>query len=280
MSEPIYPVATRTTSAPSRRTRQANELSQLIASLYAAADAGVNEPRWLQMQRTTLVGLVASSYIHDLNNLLTIIEGSALLATDDLPGDHPAQESLSAVHQASRAARELARRLSAFVRRRPVVARPVDLYALAQELEPLLERMLGAAAHLKARIDPDLWPVLVDPVQIEQVVINLILNARDAMPAGGTVELGWTNVWLNADETLPAGGYVCITVSDSGVGIGPEALERLFEPFFSTKQGQQGLGLGLVTCDCIVADLGGAIRVETTPGKGSTFRVYLPRYLG
>lgn len=280
MSEPLHPVAARMTSAPGRQAPQAHGLSQLIAGLSTTAEAGENDARWLQMQRTMLVGLIASGYIHDLNNLLTVIDGAALLATNDLPTDHPTHESLRAVRQASRAARELSRRLNAFVRGKPIAPRPVDLYALALEWEPLLNRMLGAITRLKSRIDPELWPVFADPVQIEQVVINLILNARDAMPAGGTVELSWTNVWLDADETLPTGGYICLAVSDSGVGIGPEVVARLFEPFFSTKQGQQGVGLGLVTCHSIVAQLGGAIRVESALGEGSTFRVYLPRYLG
>jgi signal transduction histidine kinase len=267
-------------ASPPHQVGQGDELGRLITNYYGAPENGEGEPRWLQMQRTMLVGLMASSYIHDLNNLLTLIEGGAMLAADDLPAEHPAQESLGEVRQASRAARDLSRHLSAFLRRQPIPLRPVDLYKLALEWEPLLGRMLGATAHLKARLDPDLWPVLANPVQLEQVVINLILNARDAMPAGGAVELSWTNVWLDEDESLPAGGYVCLTVSDGGVGMGPEVLEHLFEPFFSTKERLHGLGLGLVTCRGIVAELGGAIRVESALGNGSTFRVYLPRYLG
>jgi signal transduction histidine kinase len=280
MSERLEPRPARVPAAPGDQAQWGAELSHLMNSIGAAARAGEPEPHWQQVQRTMLVGLVASSYIHDLNNLLTIIEGGAVLAADDLPAEHPAHESLSSVHRASRAARDLSRRLSAFLRRQPIAPRPVDLYKLALEWEPLLERVLGATAQLKARLDADLWPTCADPVQIEQVVLNLVVKARDAMPAGGTVELSWANVWLEADEALPAGGYVCLTVSDSGVGMGPEVLEHLFEPFFSTKKQLHGLGLGLATCRGIVAELGGAIRVESVPGQGSTFRVYLPRYLG
>lgn len=280
MSERLRQLAARGTAEPQERSRWSAELNHMLAAICAEARAGVPEPHWEQIQRTMLVGLMASSYIHDLNNLLTIIEGGAMLAADDLPADHPAQESLGAVHRASRTARDLSRRLSAFLRRQPIAPRPVDLYKLALEWEPLPERVLGATAHLKARLDPDLWPVCADPVQIEQVVLNLVVNARDAMPAGGTVELSWSNVWLEADECLPAGGYICLTVSDSGVGMEPEVLERLFEPFFSTKKQLHGLGLGLATCHGIIGELGGAIRVESAPGQGATFRVYLPRYLG
>lgn len=265
---------------PRQHTRPSDQLGDLIASICALSQAEQAEAHWQQIQRTILVGLMASSYIHDLNNLLTVIEGGTILAADELPAEHSAQESLSTVHQAARSARELSRRLNAFVRRQPIAQRPIDLYRLAIEWEPLLGRILGATAQLRTRIDPDLWLIKADPVQIEQLMINLILNARDAMPAGGTVELSWTNVWLEDDETLPAGGYVCLTVSDSGVGMGPEVLERLFEPFFSTKKQLHGLGLGLATCQGIVVALGGAIRVESAVGAGSTFRVYLPRYLG
>jgi signal transduction histidine kinase len=280
MSERLKQSVASKPATPELHAQWDPRLHHMMAAICAEARSEAHEPHWQQIQRIMLVGLMASSYIHDLNNLLTIIEGGAVLAADDLSADHPAQENLSAVHQASRAARDLSRRLSAFLRRQPIAPRPVDLYKLALEWEPLLERVLSATAHLKTRLDPDLWTVCADPVQIEQVVLNLVVNARDAMPTGGAVELSWSNVWLEADEALPAGGYICLTVSDSGVGMEPEVLERLFEPFFSTKKQPHGLGLGLATCHRIVAELGGAIRVESVPGYGSTFRVYLPRYVG
>jgi two-component system cell cycle sensor histidine kinase/response regulator CckA len=253
-------------------------LSALMRRLCSPTEGQQDDAALLQMQRTMLVGLVASSYIHDLNNLLTIVQGSASMAAEDLPPDHPVQDSLSAISHAGRSASALSRRLMAFLNRQPVAARRVILQKLLAEWTPLLERLLGSTFRLSVTFPADLWNVYADPVQIEQLLINLLQNARDAMPSGGPIEVAWRNIRLDRADDLPPGDYVCCDVRDSGTGMAPEVLGRLFEPFFSAKSPARGTGLGLAICHHIVTGLGGAIRVQSTPGAGSTFSIYLPRH--
>jgi PAS domain S-box-containing protein len=229
------------------------------------------EAQLVAAQRTLLVGSMASGVAHDLNNLLAVVEASASLAADSLPADHSAQEDLEAISQASRRSSGLTRQLVAFVRQQPLNQRPLLLGEICHSSRQLIERLAGRGVAVAITVAPDIWPVLADRSQIEQILINLVVNARDAMPEGGQIDIDAAN--------QPAGD-VRISVRDQGVGMSPEVQRRLFEPFFSTKAPGKGVGLGLATCQYIVEGLGGRIEVASASGAGSTFSVYLPRHQG
>jgi signal transduction histidine kinase len=163
----------------------------------------------------------------------------------------------------------------AFVRRRPPEPCSTSLSQLAEECLPLLARLLSQQLVLTSRLGPELWPVRADRVQLEQVLLNLLINARDAMPDGGEVTVAAANVEAGPAEGVPPGEYVRLSVIDTGPGLSPELLERLFTPFVTA--GPRGVGLGLFSCYLVVHQLGGAIQVESAPGCGTTFQIYLPR---
>lgn len=237
------------------------------------------ETALLQSQRAMLLGMVAGGYVHDINNLLTVIEGGALFATEDLPVEHEAHEHLAAVRQAAIVAAGMSRRLLAFVRRQSLVVNGLDLRDFCREALPLFGRLLGSRIMLQADIPQALWLVRADRLQVEQLLMNLLVNARDAMPEGGSVQVRAYNTFAGEAEGVAPGQYVCLEVVDAGGGIDPAIRHRLFEPFFSGKTGGKGVGLGLATCSHIVSELRGAITVESTLGAGATFRVYLPRLI-
>lgn len=243
--------------------------------MIAGGDQLGADVQLLHLQRMMLMGSVASGYVHDLNNLLTVIVAEAALAEEALPAGHPCRESLGDILRASSSAGAITRRLLDFVRRQPVRRGPIDLHRLIEDYLPLGARLVGRQVRISAAIDPRLWPVRADPVQIEQLLLNLLINARDAMPDGGAVSITATNVRADPARQGRGGEYVCLTVADSGVGMGPEIAAHLFEPFVSG--GESGVGLGLATCHCIVCQLGGTIEVESAPGSGATFRIHLPR---
>ncbi|MFL5378976.1 MAG: ATP-binding protein, partial [Myxococcales bacterium] len=175
----------------------------------------------------------------------------------------------------------LTRQLLLFSRHKPVAHDVIDLNQSVNDVQRLLMRVLGENVQLVSSSNPELWPIRADPDQIGQVLINLAVNARDAMPRGGRIRIRSENVRVEENRVLrggdlPAGRYACIVVEDSGTGMTDEVLARLFEPFFTTKETGKGTGLGLATVYGIVKSAGGAIDVESTPGVGSTFRVYLP----
>jgi two-component system cell cycle sensor histidine kinase/response regulator CckA len=223
--------------------------------------------------------MLAGGYVHDINNLLTVIEGGALLAAEELSVEHVAQEHLSAVRQSAITAGAMSRRLLGFVRRQPMVAEPLDLCSFCRDGVPLFGRLLGSRIWLQVECQPELWQVRADRLQVEQLLMNLLVNARDAMPEGGMVQVVAHNLLAGEPEGLLPGDYVCIEVRDTGVGIDPAIRERLFEPFATSKGPGKGVGLGLATCNHIVSELGGAIGVESELGVGTSFRVYLPRYV-
>ena len=230
------------------------------------------------------VGQLAGGIAHDFNNLLTAMIGySDLLLQHHQPGDQSFGDIMQIKQNANRAA-NLVRQLLAFSRRQTLNPTVLDLTDVLAELANLVRRLIGENIDLRMVHGRDLGPVKVDQGQLEQVVINLAVNARDAMPEGGTLTVSTSNVSLTGEtkmsgfETVPPGEYVLIEVADSGVGIAEENLAKIFEPFFTTKKVGQGTGLGLSTAYGIIKQTGGFVFPESKPGDGATFRIFLPRF--
>lgn len=236
-----------------------------------------------QAQRLEAVGRLAGGVAHDFNNILSIITGNAELALGDLAPQHPAVEGLREIAEASRRAAALTRQLLAFSRKQILQPRVLDLNDLVAGTEKMLRRLIGEDITLRTRLQPNLLPIKADPGQLEQILMNLAINARDAMPQGGELTFATDNAEIH--ETYPglggvqvhSGGYVRLTVTDTGQGMDEETLSRIFEPFFTTKEKGKGTGLGLSTVYGIVKQSGGYIWVDSSLGKGSSFVVDFPR---
>ncbi|HUP24724.1 MAG TPA: ATP-binding protein [Thermoanaerobaculia bacterium] len=235
----------------------------------------------LRAQKLEAVGRLAGGLAHDFNNLVTVILGCTELALKGVSTDDPRRALLHSVEEAGRRAAELTRQLLAFSRRQVVQPRLVELSELVRGFERMLRRFLGENVELVVRPGSELWHSRVDPGQLEQVLINLVLNARDAMPAGGTVTVTTANLTSRGDDAryprMPPGDYVSLAVSDTGTGMSQEVLEQVFEPFFTTKEAGEGTGLGLATCYGIVKQASGFIWARSRQGAGTTIEVLLPR---
>ncbi len=236
-----------------------------------------------ESQKMEAVGQLAGGIAHDFNNLLTAIIGYSdlLLANDDCPFDTVRGDVVEIRRAAERAA-GLTRQILAFSRRRPLRPETISLNVVLADSEPLLRRTLGEDVELGYFLNPELGAAEVDPNQLHQVIMNLALNARDAMSGGGTLRLETANVELgekfySANPDCSPGPYVLLSVSDTGSGMDVDTMAHVFEPFFTTKGPGEGTGLGLSTVYGIVRQSGGCILVESEPGKGSTFRIYFPR---
>jgi len=228
------------------------------------------------------LGRLAGGVAHDFNNLLTIIQSYTEMAQESLPEEHPVQAYLQHILHASEQASNLTIQMLTFARRRIISPKVVNVNDLVREAEALLQRVLPENVRLVTTLEPDLWQVYADPTQVEQVILNLALNARDAMPEGGALTIETANMTLDDSYTsrhieVRTGEYVLLAVSDTGIGMDEHTLARVFEPFFTTKDVGKGTGLGLATCYGIVRQAGGHIWVYSEPGKGTTFKVYLPR---
>ena len=228
------------------------------------------------------IGRLAGGIAHDFNNLLTAIGGYAELGALELDTGEiePARESIVQIQRASGRAAELTSQLLAFSRKQVLHTRELDLNEVISGMTSMLARLLGDDIVLASELDAELEPVLADPSQVEQVLLNLAINARDAMPEGGILSIRTANVELTAEEAhheLEPGSYVTLIVGDTGVGMEPALTERIFEPFFTTKNVGEGTGLGLATVHGIVSQSGGSIRVQSDPGCGTSFTVCLPR---
>jgi PAS domain S-box-containing protein len=236
----------------------------------------------LQAQRLEGIGRLAGGIAHDFNNLLTVILSCIESLRESVGEAAEPREDLEQIAAAAGRARDLTGQLLAFARKQVIAPVALDLGNVVRDGEKLLRRLIGEDVALSVEIEPHLWPVLCDPAQVEQVLLNLAVNARDAMPAGGTLSIRVGNVEadlpvdVQGDERR-AGQWVRLSVRDSGTGMTPEVEAHLFEPFFTTKTAAKGTGLGLATVHGIVAQNGGHIEVETAPGHGSTFHVFLPR---
>jgi two-component system cell cycle sensor histidine kinase/response regulator CckA len=243
------------------------------------------EQQFAQSQKMQAVGQLAGGVAHDFNNLLTAMIGFCdLLLLRHQPGDASFADIMQIRQNANRAA-NLVRQLLAFSRQQTLQPKVLDVTDALTELSHLLRRLIGAAIELKVVHARDLWLVRVDQGQLEQVIINLAVNARDAMGHGGTLTIRTSNATKTVperygDEEIPPGEYVRVDVADTGTGIPPDIIGRIFEPFFSTKAVGSGTGLGLSTVYGIVRQTGGFVQVDSLPGRGSTFTLLLPRWTG
>jgi len=241
----------------------------------------VSEERLRHSQRLESIGRLAGGIAHSFNNLLAAIAFHAELLAEDVPAVSSARRHADEVLRAGERAATLARQLLAFGRKQVLQPRVLSLNPVIAEMKPILQRLIGEHIALETELDPEAGAVCVDLGQLEQVVLNLVVNARDAMPQGGRLTLRTGRRTLDAaessgNEEIPTGSYVALTVSDTGTGMESAVLSRIFEPFFTTKERDKGSGLGLATVHGIVHQSGGGIRAESSPGKGTRFTILLP----
>jgi len=227
------------------------------------------------------IGQLAGGIAHDFNNLLTVITGRSSLALELQTLDRETRHDLELITRTAERAAALTRQLLAFSRKQVLQPRPVDLNALVQNVAPILRRLIGE--HIELIITPavERGRVMADPGQLDQVIVNLVVNSRDAMPEGGMVRIAVDRLQVpdvirHDQGHVPAGEYSTLTVQDSGCGLDQATLRRVFEPFFTTKEVGKGTGLGLSTVHGIVHQTGGHIGVDSTVGRGTTFTIYLP----
>jgi PAS domain S-box-containing protein len=237
------------------------------------------EEQLRQAQKMEAVGRLAGGVAHDFNNLLGVISGYGELLLRQLALDSPYRKRVEQILKATDRATGLTRQLLTFSRKHDVDPKPLDLSPVVGEMEKMLEHMIGEDVRLSLEIQKPLGIVRADPGQIEQVLMNLAVNARDAMPRGGALQIALRNREVSAADgsSIAAGGYVVLEVADSGTGMDPETLSHVFEPFFTTKENGRGTGLGLATVYGIVQQSGGRITVDSRPDAGTTFRIFLPR---
>ena len=239
------------------------------------------EEQYRQSQKIEAIGQLAGGVAHDFNNLLTVINGHCELLAEGLDPTSPQHADLNEIRRAGERATSLTQQLLAFSRRQILAPRVLNLADSVRAMEPMLTRLIGEQVQVLVQIAADLGHVRADPGQIEQVILNLAINARDAMPDGGTLRIELRNAVLDessAHQRVDAvpGRYVLLAVSDTGVGMDAATLEHVFEPFFTTKAKGRGTGLGLSTVHGIVKQSGGLLWAYSEPGRGSTFEVYLP----
>jgi PAS domain S-box-containing protein len=240
------------------------------------------EEQYRQAQKIECIGRLAGGVAHDFNNLLTVILGFCEILLADLEQGDARRSDITEIQEAGRRAARLTRQLLAFSRKEMIEPTLLDVHAVVAGMQPMLARLIGEDVRIVLGSRPVRSLVLADRGQVEQVVMNLVVNARDAMPRGGTLTIETSCVELDERDAAACiagkpGPYVVLTVSDTGTGIPPEMQARLFEPFFTTKEPGKGTGLGLATVHSIVTSSGGGVSVESEPGHGSSFKVYFPR---
>ena len=239
-----------------------------------------SEEHLRQSQKMEAVGRLAGGIAHDFNNLLTAIIGYSDLLQDTLAGNQPAVQQVLEIKTAGERAASLTQQLLSFSRRQVLQPKVLDVNVIVGDFERMLRRLVGERIKVAVACAPGLWQVRADPGEIGRAIMNLSLNARDAMPDGGTLAIETANVTLSeADgpgQDLAPGRYAMLAVRDTGVGMDAEMQAHIFEPFFTTKETGKGTGLGLATVLGIVEQSGGAIRCQSEPGRGTTFKIFLP----
>ena len=240
------------------------------------------ESQLVESQRMEAVGRMAGAIAHDFNNILTAVSGYATLVKEQLPAGDPVQEDVDGIQHAAAGATSLVRQLLAFSRRQVLHPQLVNLALTVDELLPMLRRLIGEQVTIQWQPPPQIPAIEADPTQLDQVLLNLSINARDAMPDGGTLTIEVEEVELDADYArthleVEPGPYVMLAVSDTGIGMDRDTASHVFEPFYTTKKAGQGTGLGLATVYGIVKQSHGALSVYSEPGHGSTFKVYFPK---
>lgn len=276
--------------APMEQVARARSLLKIFAARagaelereQVAAALHEQEMQLRQAQKMDAIGQLAGGIAHDFNNLLTVIGGRSALLLQQMSSDDPARRNIELIGKTAERAAQLTQQLLAFSRRQVLELRVLDLNAVVVGMEPLLRRLIGEDITLTIRTDSSLWRAKADVGQLEQVIMNLAVNARDAMPEGGQLAIETGNVTLDAvyarshPGAVP-GPYVVLAVSDTGIGMDAETLSHVFEPFFTTKETGKGTGLGLAMIYGIVKQSGGYVSVDSEPGRGATFRIYLPQ---
>lgn len=244
------------------------------------------EEQLRQAQKLEAVGQLTAGIAHDFNNLLTAISISAEMIKFVLPGNDPQLKKVDRILDAGQLAANLINQLMIFSKSQILEPKPLNLNEIVDHISKLLTRVIGEHIQFVFLPSRDLWPIKVDRTQIEQIVVNLAVNSRDAMVDGGILTIQTNNIFL--DDTASSGGlfevgpgeYVLLTISDTGVGMSDKVKEKIFEPFFTTKELGRGTGLGLATVYSIVKDIGGDIRVQSEVGQGTIFKIYIPRTEG
>ncbi len=237
-----------------------------------------------QMQKMESIGRLASGVAHDFNNMLSVVLGHTELAMGSVGEDHPLRADLVEIQTAAQRSAELTRQLLAFARKQEVLPKTLDLKDAVSEILSMLGRLIGEQIDLIWKPAHDLWPVRIDPSQLDQILVNLCVNARDAIAGSGTITIETRNVFLGdecpiQDADCVPGAYVCLIVGDDGCGMDAGTLDHLFEPFFTTKEKGRGTGLGLATVYGAVKQNNGFIDVQSCSGQGTTFSVYFPRHI-
>ena len=266
---------------------QLTEANRRLEALVAEhertrAMLAASEEQVRQSQKMEAVGRLAGGVAHDFNNILTAILSYADFLIEALPANDPRGDDAREIRRAARRATTLTGQLLAFSRRQVYQPRALDLNALIREFSKILTRVIGEDVKLETRLADDLGTLKADPGQVEQVIMNLVVNASDAMPNGGTITLSTENVTVDGPSSQPhpqlrAGSYVAIRVSDTGMGMDAATMKHIFDPFFTTKESGKGTGLGLATVYAIAERTGGVVMVHSAPGEGAEFTVYLPR---
>jgi len=253
-----------------------------MANLDALSEIHEPEPERRRGERMEALGHLAVGIAHDFNNLLTVILGYSELLTNQLGGNESTREIVAEIQKAGVQAERLTQKLLAFARHQALEPKVLDLAAVVADCEKMVSRLIGDDIALAMSLPPTLGAVKLDPAQLQQILMNLVVNARDAMPRGGKlrIEVGQVTIGESSPrvgENVRPGDYVLLRVKDSGVGMSAATRMRIFEPFFTTKEPGKGTGLGLATVDEIVRELHGFIDVESELGRGSTFTVCLPQ---
>jgi signal transduction histidine kinase/ActR/RegA family two-component response regulator len=262
--------------------RTAELTREIIERRQTEAKLRASEEQLMQSQKMEAVGRLAGGVAHDFNNLLTVIQGYCGMSLQSMEPGHPLRKNSEEILQAADRASALTRQLLAFSRKQVLQPRVLDLNEVVHGMEKMLRRLIGEDVELLTTFETALGSVRADPGQIEQVIMNMAINARDAMPRGGKLTIRTANILIDQktsfrNRALDAGDYVMLAISDTGVGMGEEVKAHLFEPFFTTKGVGKGTGLGLATCYGIICQSDGDVRVYSEPGSGTTFKIYLPR---